>query len=234
VPLPDLTTTSRVKGYLRSGSGISSDDTRTLGDLIRIASRLIRATTRRRFGTRGETPVSQTRLVPTYGSESVYIDELMSTDDLVSVTDSSGLTVPYEIDIDDYSSASGEPRGATIHVGAYAGMYESRGLNYSWAPDHADLFIRNLNLDGYTYGSSAGRVPRKLSVTAVFGWEEIPEDISFAATRAVALWFKEEIAHFGEDAFISRGQQFNPEELPPLTMAMLRGANWIVREGALV
>lgn len=224
-----LTTVARVREYLRTSFNDSQAE--TAERLIRTASRIIRTATGRRFSIKGEEP--ETREIPTHGDTSVYVDELRSLGDLDSVTDDSGIALPYELEWDENA---GERRGVTVRFESAASLYAgsaSRGLSFPGYPmDHADLFIRELN-PGALSTSFAG-IPSTILVTGAFGYEEIPEDVEFAATRTVGLWYKEEIARYTDDAFISRGQQFNPEMLPPITMAMLRGANWIIEEGRVL
>lgn len=216
---PDLTTLQRVKDYLRSPVGENAEV--VLQDMIRVASRMIRRETRRRFTSPVEVGVSRTLNV--YGNSFVYVDELRSPADLISVSGEDGLSVLYKTD---FEETDGDPKGCTIELADDATAFATAGLSGRRLPaDHGDLFIRELG--GYPYW---GGLPDSITVTGNFGWPEIPEDIAFAAVRTVALWFKEEIAHYTDDAFISRGRQFNPEALPPITMAMLRGGDWIVEE----
>lgn len=217
---PDLTTPQKVKDYLRHDPGEQGE--RVLQDYIQIASRLVRSATKRRFTSPPEEGV--TRTYYTYGQGSVYIDELRSPPDLTGISDDVDMPVYYELTWD---WASDEIVGAELNLRPSTFSSES---DFGFPPDHADLFITEVRPSVMT------RYPVALKVTGTFGYEEgtIPEDVEFATRRAVALWFREEIAHYTDDAFISRGRQFNPEMLPPITMAMLRGSGWVVEEALVI
>lgn len=214
---PDLTTPRRVKNYLRVPSdqlGDSAEEFLTYA--CKAASGLIRRETHRRFTS---PPVEESREYRLHGGSYVYIDELFSTAG-IQVRDGGGASLIFDAELD---GDGGQARGLTITLNSGAPVYA--GLSgMRMPPDHADNFIREFN-------GTASTAPDRIVVTGLFGWSEIPEDVSFAATRAVGLWFKEEIAHYTDDAFISRGREFRPDALPPLTMAMLRGGGWFVDEG---
>lgn len=228
---PDLTTVQKVKDYLRK-QDMSEQSEIILQDFIVIASRMVRAATKRRFTAPRETNVI--REFRTYGNHEVYVDEVLSPSDITSVTDESGMSVSYDAD---FEEEKGPARGCTIELSPW--LSDGYGGIQGLPEDHADMFITE-----WRPRTSGPVYPRKIFVRGNFGYNEdfatpgnplgLPSDIEFATRRAVALWFKEEIAHYTDDAFISRGRQFDPEELPPLSMATLKGGDWIVRDTVLV
>jgi hypothetical protein len=187
--------------------------------LIETASDLVREVTRRRFTVPRE--LGTTREFRTYGSESIYVDELVASADILGVVDESGNTLIYDADFDFTDPIT---KGATLRV-ARAGAYWLSGGLSSLPPDHSDLFLTEL------WGTEMySKSPPKVFVMGNFGYAAVPKDIEFATRQAVAVWFREEISRYTADTFISRGRMFEPDTLPPLTMAKLRGAGWIVRD----
>lgn len=209
--LPDLTSVDRVKEYLRTNVG--EHGTSVLRDFVGTASRLIRRYTGRRFTS---PRILETRVFRPYGMGTVHIDEVFSTDDITAVVDENGVEVLYDLDF----GTDPQPYGVDMQPQSLATRFGITGL----PEQHCDNFIRELR------GPYVNSLPEKISVTATFGYGEdtegnplIPPDIEFAARRAVAIWWKEEVAHYTDDAFISRGRIFLPEELPPIVIATLRG-----------
>lgn len=226
MPRPLLTDVPRVKEYLRSPIGEGGE--LILERFCTVASRLIRRETGRKFTV---PRIATTREFRTYDFSTVYVDEVFSVADITSVTDSTGLALNYDLDWDGGDQNFPEddpPMGATLEVKPLGLDFGITGL----PEDHADYFIRDIR------GDALIKYPEIVRVTGTFGYEEdgnpfeIPEEIRFAATRAVALWFKEEIAHYTEDAFISRGREFTPEALPPIVMATLR--DWVAKYPVVV
>lgn len=213
---PLLTTSSKVKTYLNSPVGEA--DEAVIKDYVQIASRLVRSYCKRRFTS---PKVTETRTYRTYGRTSVYVDEVFASSDITSVTDDFGMSLAYELDF----GSEGETKGAELTVVPYSMHYGVQGL----PEDHRDHFIRNL------HGSGTTSNPKAIRVTATFGYAEgaIPREIEFATRRAAAMWFKEEIANYTEGAFISRGQQFVPEELPAIVIGMLENT-WRVDTAVLI
>ena len=213
---PLLTTVPRVKEYLRANVGANGEE--VLHDFITAASERIREFTGRRFTS---PRVTETREFRAYGLGEVYVDEVFERADIISVTDKFGFPTPYDVDF----GASPVKRGATLRPVSLGMRYGIQGL----PGDHADHFIRELR------GDAAHYLPDTILVTGRFGYPEgqLPADIKFETMRCVATWWKEEVAHYTADAFISRGRFFPPDELPPIVMAGLR-RNWkIDREVAV-
>jgi hypothetical protein len=122
--------------------------------------------------------------------------------------------------------------GSSGISGGFAG---GAGAGHSWLPpDHGELFITEIRPSS----NGGNRYPQKVIVTGNFGYGgplgRIPDDVEFATRRAVAAWYKEEIARYTADAFISRGRMFEPDVLPPVSLAQLRGAGWIVEDPVMV
>lgn len=210
--MPDLTTLERVKAYLRAEIGANGEE--VLNDFIVIASSLVRKHTKRRFTS---PRVTETREYHSYGRSVVHIDEVFSAADITAVKDQAGLDVLCELDF----GGDPEPYGVDLEPRSLAMVYGVQGL----PPQHNDNFIRELR------GDAANDLPEKILVTATFGYGEnaeleplYPPEIEFAARQAVSIWWKEEVAHYSEDAFISRGRIFEPEDLPPVVRGKLRKA----------
>lgn len=210
-----LTTVTKVKDYLRQPVGENAE--LMLSDFATIASRMVREFTRRRFTTPRTTEVREFR---TYGLDTVYVDELLSAADVISVTGEDG--VPLEADLDFSETLGGsQAKGCVLRVQP---LYATYGGLSNLPQDHGDLFIRNFA------GAQEDPSPKLVRVEATFGYDPlgadgeypIPPDVEFATRRAVALWYKEEIAHYTQDAFISRGRMFEPEMLPPISASMLK------------
>ena len=221
---PDLTTLTKVKEYLRDPQGPGADW--QIEQLISSASSLMRQVTKRRFTSPRETGVL--REYRPYGTNAVYIDEVCSPSDILGVTDESGISLAYDAD---FHSDDPLTKGATLTVEpvGYGSSWSNGGL-LSLPPDHGDLFLRELSVPLVGIGA----YPRKVLVTGNFGYTTIPAEIEFAARRTVGVWFKEEIARYTADAFISRGRMFEPEALPPITMAQLERTGWIVKQPVMV
>lgn len=215
--LPPLTTLPKVKNYLRAEIGPGGET--LLQDLIDVASREIRRHTRRRF----EVPrVMESRTFRTYGFGSVYVPEVEGASAITSVTDTSGLAVDY--DMDDFSQRDAYPKGVKITLREPARAPQLLSSGYIPA-DHANLFATELN--SVPLGIRPG-FPEKIVVTGTFGYERVPPEIEFQARRCVSIWWKEEAAHYTQDAGISRGRRFDFDDLPPLIIAALR--DWVFEE----
>jgi hypothetical protein len=219
---PDLTTVGKVKDVLRDPVG--PRDEIILQDLVTTASRMIRQITGRRLTSPRATGI--TREFPTYDTSTVYVDEVFSEDDITSVTDENGVSLVYEADWDD---DGGIVKGVELTVSQLdlVDAYGIRGL----PPDHGELFTTELR--GY-YGGL--RYPKKVRVSGNFGYAAgtLPGEVEFAARQAVAVWFREEVARYTADAFISRGQVFEPEALPAIALSKLRATGWIIEESVVM
>lgn len=209
---PELTTLPSLEDYLRVPLGGTPAEN-VLTGLIQAASRSIRQHTGRRFTT---PPTPEARKYMTYGYSDVYVDEVFSEEDIASVVDSSGMAVSYEIDFGNEP----DPHGATLQIKRASDSYGISGL----PSQHVDNFVRELR-PGWE-----SALPAWVLVTGTFGYPQggIPAEIEFAANRCVATWWKENVAQYTDDAFISRGRVFPPEELPPVVVASLKG--WVARK----
>lgn len=216
---PTLTTVPKVKAWL--SDPIDAKREIIIQDYVTTASRMIRQVTGRRFTSPRVTSV--TREFPTYETDTVYVDEVFAASDIITVTDEHDLALPYEIDWDE---DGGIVKGAEITVTPLGGSgdYGLLGL----PADHSDLFITELN------AYAIRRHAKRIKVTGNFGYAAIPEDVEFAARRTVGVWFKEEVSRYTADAFISRGQVFEPDALPSIALSQLRGAGWVIEEPVMV
>jgi hypothetical protein len=217
VAQPLLTSVPKVIDYLNSP--VSEDGQRILKDYIHIASGLVRKYTGRRFSSPRDEGV--TREFYMYGRTRTYIDEVFSAADITAVTDEYGVALNYTLDFgNEYPS-----QGADLTITPLYQEFGVKGL----PADHSDFFIRELG------GVATQSVPTAIRVTGDFGYEEgaIPREVEFATRRTVALWYKEEVANYTEGAFISRGREFNPEELPAIVLGMLE-STWKVDRAVLI
>jgi hypothetical protein len=223
VAQPLLTTPGKVKSWLRDT--VHEKQEWIIELLIESASSMIREVTGRSFTSPRETNVLREQR--TYGTDNVYFDELVAPGDILGVADENGVALIYDADF----GSDPVKKGCTITIepaGSY-GSWRNGGL-LALPPDHGELFLTEISYPTYLYDS----LPRKIVLRGNFGWEEIPAEIEFATRRTVGTWFKEEVARYSADAFISRGRVFEPEALPPLVQSQLSKTGWIAKEEALV
>ena len=214
--LPPLTTASGVRDQLNQGDSGPEDS--VIDDLIDVAGSMIRDHLKRRFTVPSSREVREYR---TYGRDNVYIDELLDESRVYAVTNGAGVPLFFDLDFGGEASV----KGATLRVRRLSWESGYGGQRPPRQPaDHADNFTRNL------IDSPLSVLPSVVKVEAVFGWKSVPPPVEFAARRTVATWIEEEVTRYTEDALISRGVRFEPDELPPIVVAMLRRWDASARE----
>src|SRR5215207_1673122 len=224
---PNLTDSQSVLDWLRDP--VPENKRWIIEEYIAVASSMIREVTKRRFTEPRELDVI--REYRTYGTDIVYVDEVFSESDLISVVDENGVYLTYDADFDRIDPVTQGCELVLQPTGFASGSSWRNGGLLALPPDHGELFITELS---YPVGALAGGsdFPRKVLVRGNFGWEKIPAEIEFAARRTVGTWFREEIARYTADAFISRGRVFEPEALPPMVQSQLSKTGWITERVA--
>jgi hypothetical protein len=179
--------------------------------LVDAASEMVREHTGRRFS---EDRVLETRTLYPQGRRSVYVDELFSNDDIVSVTDSHGSPLQYNFRPD---VRAGRAKGARL-------FFPSRIFDVDYLPEqHSDHFVRNMH--GYSVEGELDEI----NINATFGWgENLPPEIRYIVARTVMIWYKGELAHFASTFNAEMGTTVIPEKLPASVVGQL--SDWVLDE----
>ena len=193
---PPLTIKEDVKLLLQKDATETEHDA-VLDYLIRSASSKIRSFTRRRF----TVPIEQqTRSFPIGIESTIYLDEVFSEADVLSVAGAYGEWDAFRFVPEEFPA-----RGGYLHLEAAASGVD----RYLYPSDHRDWFTTEIR--GPVRQGSQGD---SLIVVARYGWPEIPEGISYEAARTVQEWFESEVTDY-TTAYDSNQNRFVvPDELP--------------------
>lgn len=204
-PLTDI---DQVKTLLGITGDERDDD---LDFLVESASGMVREHTGRRFN---EDRVLETRTLYPQGRRSVYVDELFSADDIVSVTDSYGSVLEYNFRPD---IRAGRAKGGRL-------IFPTRVFDVDYLPpEHSDHFVRNMH--GYSLEGTLDEI----NVSATFGWgDNLPPEIRYIVARTVMVWYKGELAHFASTFNLEMGETVVPEKLPASVVGQL--SDWVLDE----
>lgn len=211
---PPLTTREDVKLLLQKPV-TEEQHNDVLDYLIRMASAKIRSFTRRRFTVPQE---EQTRSFPIGSDSMIYLDEVFSEADVLSVAGVYGEWEAFRFVPEEFPT-----RGGYLHLEAAAS-----GLDrFMFPSDHRDWFTTEIR-GPIRHGS----VGDSLIVVARYGWPAIPEGIAYEATRTVQEWFESEVADFTTAYDAAQNRFIVPEELPSAVQKAI--TDWKVPEAVLI
>jgi hypothetical protein len=204
-----LTEWNKVKLLFGADNQPDQDNANVTFDfLIRAASKLIRRETGRRFGPR-QSGVTRSYVVAKGGK--VYVDELFTVDDILSIEGPVGVTVDWEYAPQDENPE--ENLGGYIKMGGEPWPYDLARM----APEHDGFFTRNMNPPP---GAPRDWSNTAIKITGNFGYEDIPDDISYLCARTVQIWWDTNIVNFSEGE--ESGAVEIPDRLPQSVLSALR------------
>lgn len=176
-------------------------------DACEAVSGMIREETDRLFSTPAQ---EESREFAVRGSiDRVYIDEVFGPSQVESVTTPVGDPVSYAA----VSTDRAVKKGIWLYFGRPANLPPS-----AYPADNSDWFI-------YEYSGGPPTeffTPGVVRVTAEFGYEKVPAQISWLAGQAVKYWYETQVAHFGRQVDAAQGIVTYPEQLPSAVLKGLR------------
>lgn len=202
-----LTDWEQVKDLLGSNRSPDGGET-TLQVLIDGASELIRKETRRRLTVPKQT--NETRRFRAYRNATIYLDEMLSRGDILSVTGPYGNVTGWRIEEESYPA-----RGCYLYLPTYA-TPDFRG---EWPASHLDWFTREIRPE-YLARQSPNWNGDGVEVTGNWGYSKIPDDIQYLAARTVAIWWTADQTSFSA-SFNEAGDISVPERLPTVILSAL-------------
>jgi hypothetical protein len=180
----------------------------TFAFLIGAASDLIRRETGRRFGPR---LASMTRNFRVSRGGTVYIDELLSEGDIISIEGPTGVTADWEYEPQDEDPDAN--LGGWITMGGEPWPYDLAIL----APSHDGFFTRNMHPPE---GAPRNWENSVIKVTGNFGYNKVPETISYLCARAVQIWWDTNVVNFDDSEEGNIAEP--PDRLPQSVLTALR------------
>lgn len=191
----DLTTLASVREFLGIPTAQTDADA-LLTTLVTQASAMIRMYTGREFASSTGT-ASAVRIFQYFGGGMLVLDR----SDLVSVT-----SVQIDTDTDTPTTLVSEDDYWLLPPGTRDGVYEAIELRY----------------EGTAPRTPGGLVKpwREVTVTGVWGFSSVPNDVKLAANMAVAFLYRNHSAVPGRD-LAGEGDRFGPVAMPSGVMFLL-------------